>query len=111
MRLNRFFLFSTILPLCFPVTALANNADPYVLTLKNGRFSPAELSLPAGKKVKLTVKNENPTPAEFESASLDREQVVAAHDFITLYLGPLDPGTYNYFDDFNHKITGKIEVK
>src|ERR1700756_2882670 len=76
-------------------------ADDYVITLKDHQFSPPELVLPASQKIKLVVKNEQTTPAEFESAELNREKVVQANSEITVILGPLDPGSYGYFDDFH----------
>ncbi len=108
---NRFSLFALALLLSAPVAAHASAPDHYTLVLKDGKFSPPTLALPANAKIKLIIKNETAVPAEFESSDLDREQVVAAHDFITVYLGPLDPGVYNYFNDFNRKMTGKITVK
>ncbi len=99
--------------LVFALTLLpaAAYADDYVLTLKDHQFSPAELVLPANQKVKMTVKNQQATPAEFESADLNREKVVGANDEVTVFLGPLDPGTYGYFDDLHRETTGKITVK
>jgi len=86
-------------------------ADDYVLTLKDHQFTPQVLELPANQKIKLVVKNDQTMTAEFESADLDREKVVQANSQITVNLGPLDPGTYTYFDDFHHETTGTIKVK
>ena len=86
-------------------------ADDYVLTLKDHQFTPQVLELPANQKIKLIVKNQQTTPAEFESAELNREKVVEANGEITVNLGPLDTGTYKYFDDFHHETTGTITVK
>ena len=68
--------------------------------------------MPAGRKIRLTIKNQDPTPAEFESNALNREKIVGAHAEITVFIGPLKAGTYDYYDDF-HKTTttGKIEAK
>ncbi len=111
MRFMPLFLFAFAALFLPGVAARAAMPAPYTITLKNGKFTPANLSLPANKKIKLTVRNEDAMPVEFESSDLDREQVVAAHDDIIVYLGPLQSGVYNYFDDFNRKITGKITVK
>jgi hypothetical protein len=75
--------------------------DPYVLTIENHHFSPAEIEVAAGKKVTLTVRNRDTTPEEFESADLRREKVVAGGEEITLFIGPLRPGRYEFFGDFN----------
>ena len=50
--------------LSFPVNA---HAEDYVITIKDHQFLPKEMTLPADQKVKLTVKNQDSTPAEFES--------------------------------------------
>ena len=87
-------------------------ADDYVLTLKDHKFAPQELTIPANQKIKITVKNLDSTPAEFESSDLNREKVVGANDDITVFIGPVDAGTYGYFDDFHRDTTtGKIIAK
>lgn len=90
------------------------HADPQEeqLVLKNHAFIPSELQVPAGQKIKLLVKNEDPTAAEFESFELNREKVVPANDTVVVYLDPLDAGTYPFFDDFHRDTTtGKIIAK
>jgi hypothetical protein len=87
-------------------------AEDYVLTLKDNQFAPQQLVIPAKQKVKITVKNLDATPAEFESYELNREKVVAAHSEIIVFVGPLDPGNYNFFDDFHRDTTkGVITAK
>ncbi len=51
--------------------------DTFTLTIQDHRFEPAQLEVPAGKKLKLVVKNLDPTPEEFESHDLKREKVIA----------------------------------
>ncbi len=76
--------------------------DPnYALTIRQHRFEPTELEIPAGKKIALVVKNLDATPEEFESLELHREKVVAGGSEITVYIGPLKPGRYEFFGDFN----------
>src|ERR1700759_1415874 len=60
------------------------------LVIKDHKFDPAELSVPANTKIKLTVENRDTTPEEFESADLNREKVVTGGNSIIVYLGPLD---------------------
>lgn len=82
-------------------------ADPphYSLVLKDHKFEPATLTIPAGQKVVLHVKNEDAMPAEFESYDLNREKIVVGHGEILVYIGPLDPGKYEFFDDFHRDST------
>jgi plastocyanin len=86
--------------------------DTYVITLKNHAFSPQVVTVPAGKKIRLTIKNQDPTPAEFESNALNREKIVGANAETTIFIGPLKAGSYGFYDDF-HKATttGRIEAK
>ena len=82
------------------------------LTLKDHVFVPQHLDVPQGQKIKLTLSNEDPTAAEFESFELHREKVVAANGSITVFVGPLDAGTYPFFDDFHRDTTtGTIVAK
>jgi hypothetical protein len=92
--------------------AYASDAPEQHLSLKNHMFVPQELTVPAGQKIRLIVKNEDNTAAEFESFELNREKVVPANGEITVYLDPLDMGTYPFFDDFRRDTTtGKIIAK
>ena len=75
----------------------------YTLVIKDHRFQPAEIEIPAGVKIALIVKNDDPTPEEFESTELRREKVVPGGGQITVYVGPLKPGRYEFVGDFNPK--------
>jgi plastocyanin domain-containing protein len=86
--------------------------DTAEIALKNHQFVPPTLTIPAGQQVKLTVKNEDATPAEFESHDFHVEKVVPGNGQIVLYVGPLEAGTYGFFDDFHEDTTkGKLVVK
>jgi plastocyanin len=71
------------------------------LVIKNHQFEPAELKVPANQKIKLTVHNQDNSAEEFESKSLKREKVIAAGAKATLVIGPLKPGKYEFFGEFN----------
>lgn len=94
-----------LMPLALTHPAAADE-DPYVLTIKDHRFDPETLEVPAGKRVKLVVRNQDPTAEEFESYSLNREKVIAGGSEGIVYIGPLDPGTYEFFGEF-HEDTAK----
>jgi plastocyanin len=82
------------------------------LTIKDHKFEPAELEVPANTKVKLVVKNEDATAEEFESSSLHREKVVPPGKEIAVPIGPLKPGRYEFIGDFNRATArGAIIVK
>ena len=87
--------------LAIGTAAAAAEDPPYTLTIKDHKFQPTQIEIPAGKKIALIVKNNDPTPEEFESTELRREKVVAGGDQIIVYIGPLKPGKYEFFGDFN----------
>ena len=92
--------------------ALADETPTFEIVIKNHKFEPATLEVPANKKVKLIVKNQDPTPEEFESYELNREKVIAGNSQAIIFIGPLDPGTYPFFGEFNQATAqGKIIAK
>lgn len=96
MRLSTF-----IAALAF-VPALTFAADTEItLIIKDHRFNPAEVRVPAGQKVKLIVDNQDATPEEFESHELNREKIIAPKSKASIYIGPLKPGKYPFFGEFN----------
>ena len=84
---------------------------PLTLVIRDHQFVPAELPVPAAVKVEINVRNEQATPAEFESTSLHREKIVPPSGTISVYVGPLDPGRYEFFDDFHPATRGFIVVR
>lgn len=81
--------------------AIAAEPKQYTLTLRNHRFVPATLTIPANTKVKLLIVNEDSTPEEFESHELNREKIVTGKGKITVFVGPLKPGRYPFFGEFH----------
>jgi plastocyanin len=77
-----------------------------LLVIKNNRFQPAELKVPAGQRVKLTVHNQDATAEEFESHSLNREKIVPPGAKVVVYVGPLKPGRYDFFGEY-HEATAQ----
>lgn len=93
----RHLLFSFVF---LPGLAVAANAE-INLVIKDHRFSPAEVKVPAGQKVKLIVDNQDATPEEFESHELNREKVIAGKSKAMIFIGPLKPGRYPFVGEFN----------
>jgi plastocyanin len=81
-----------------------------VIRIKDHKFIPAHVKVPTGKRIKLTIKNEDPTPEEFESYSLNREKIVPAHSQINVYVGPLKAGSYDFFGEFHEKTAQGILI-
>lgn len=86
--------------------ASAADVHEATLVIEGHRFAPAEMKVPAGRKIKLTVVNKDPSPEEFESYELNREKIVAGNSRIVVFVGPLRPGRYPYFGEF-HMDTAK----
>jgi hypothetical protein len=93
--------------------APAAAADPVItIVIKNHRFQPSEVTVPVGKRIRLIVDNQDPTPEEFESHSLKREKVIRGNSKATILIGPLKAGTYDFFGEFNEDTAqGKIIAK
>lgn len=95
-----------IAAICLAATGLApipvTASDPeFTLVIHEHRFEPAELKVPAGQKVRLLVDNRDATPEEFESYALNREKVIPGRTKSVIYVGPLRPGRYEFFGEFN----------
>lgn len=75
--------------------------NEFTLTIKDHAFDQKEIKLPAGKKVKLLVVNQDATPAEFESKPLNREKVIPGKSTGTINLGPLKPGRYAFVEEYH----------
>ena len=93
------------------VTAAA--APPiFELEIRNHLFQPDVVKIPANTKVKLIVYNRDATPEEFESFELNREKVIMGGAKGVIFIGPLRPGEYPFFGDFNpNTALGRIIVE
>jgi hypothetical protein len=84
----------------------------FELRIENHLFQPAELTVPANTKVRLVVRNLDPTPEEFESWELNREKVILGGQSAVIFVGPLPPGVYPFFGEFNPRTAqGRLLVR
>ena len=81
-------------------------AQEFNLVIRNHKFEPQEIRVPAGKRVSIYVTNEDPTPEEFESTALKVEKVIPAKSKGLVRIGPLAPCRYDFIGDF-HADTAK----
>jgi plastocyanin len=86
--------------------ATAVNAQEFTVNIKNNRFTPTELKVPAGKRITIYINNEDATPEEFESISMKVEKIIPGKSKGVVRVGPLTPGRYDFFGDF-HQDTAK----
>ena len=86
--------------------------DDFKIVIENHKFEPAEVVVPAGKKIKLVIENRDATPEEFESHALNREKVIAGKSTATIFIGPLKPGSYPFAGEYHEKTAkGTIVAK
>lgn len=98
--------------ICLAVISLATQAKPPLIEIeiKDHLFFPPEVMVPANVKVKLLVINNDPTPEEFESYELNREKVIMGNSKAVIFVGPLKPGKYPFFGEFNPKTAQGIMI-
>jgi hypothetical protein len=90
---------STILAVaCLATPAFAQD---FTLTIRDHKFTPAELNIPAGKRVSVTVSNEDATPEEFESHPMKVEKVIPGKSKALVRIGPLEAGRYDFIGEYN----------
>jgi len=93
-------------------SALALAADePLRLVLHDHTFSPEQLDVPAHVKFRLQVRNDSDKTIEWESDELDREEVIAPGEERAVFIGPLEPGTYPFYDDRHQASKGALIAK
>ncbi|MDB2415321.1 cupredoxin domain-containing protein [Rickettsiales bacterium] len=95
----------------FAGNAIAETEE-FSIIIKDHKFTPEVLEVPAGEKFKLVIDNQDPTPEEFESHSLNREKIIQGNSKGTVFVGPLKAGEYDYFGEFNEdSAKGKIVAR
>lgn len=85
--------------LCASTLAMAE--PEAILVIKNHRFEPTEIKVPAGQRIRLTIHNQDTTSEEFESYKLNREKVVPPGAKVAIFIGPLKPGRYEFWGEYN----------
>lgn len=98
--------------LCLLPGAMAQDLPTFQLLIRNARFEPATIEVPANTKFRLLIKNEGPGAEEFESVELRKEKVLAPGASSFLIFQPLKPGVYKFFGDFHPETAqGQIVAK
>ncbi len=84
----------------------------FTIAIKDHKFIPSTLEVPAHKKFKLIIDNQDETAEEFESHDLSKEKIIMGGKKGTIIITPLEAGEYNFFGDFHAKTTtGKLIAK
>lgn len=98
-----------LISMLLAANSAAANETIFHLAISNHLFYPDTLTVPAGIRFKVIIDNQDATPEEFESFELNREKVVMGGASSSVFIGPLKPGTYPFFGEFNPETAqGKI---
>jgi plastocyanin len=89
--------------LTLPQPGLAADEVEVTISIKDHKFDPSEVKVPAGKAIKLTVKNLDASAEEFESKPLKVEKVIAGKGTAVIRLKPLAKGSYKFFGEYHEK--------
>jgi hypothetical protein len=89
--------------------AFASDEVEIELSIKDHKFEPQQIKIPASKGVKLSVKNLDASPEEFESHELGVEKVIPGNSAATIRLKPLNAGTYLFFGEY-HEATAQGHI-
>lgn len=79
----------------------ATQSTTVTLTLKDHRFSPDKVTVPAGQKIRIELINQDPAMEEFDSEDLKVERDVTPKGRVTFSVGPLQPGTYAFIGELH----------
>jgi len=85
----------------FASPAHAADELEFEIKIKDHKFYPAAIKIPAGQRAKIVVKNLDATPEEFESNDIGFEKIIAGNSEATFRIKPLEPGTYIFFGEFH----------
>lgn len=102
---------STVVAVVSAANAAVSSPSNITLTLKDHKFTPSTLTIPAGQRVRVTLINRDPATEEFDSHDLRLEQLVTPMGKASFNLGPLRPGQYGFIGEFHASTAqGKVNV-
>ncbi len=84
------------------VSATAVSAQAVTeVVIRNHRFTPTVIPVPAGKPAVLHIRNADPLAEEFDSPALKIEKVIAGGQDGNVRLRPLDKGSYPFTGEYH----------
>ena len=93
-------------------TAFSEDTVTLHLSIKDGKFTPTEFSVPANTRIEVMIENLGPGAEEFESRDLKREKVIPQGQKVKVTLGLLKKGTYKFIGEYHEETAkGKIVVE
>lgn len=87
----------------------AGDLPTHEIVVRDGRFMPPRIEVPAGQRIKLVIANQGTGPLEFENIDMRIEKVVSAGARSFVVLPKLRPGEYTFIDEFNPS-SGRLVV-
>lgn len=73
----------------------------FKITIEDHLFIPDVIHVPANQKIRLRIANLDAATEEFESYELNREKIIPGESEAVIFVGPLSPGEYPFFGEFN----------
>jgi hypothetical protein len=99
----------------WPLAEIALGAETLEvrLTIRDHRFEPDRIEVPAGQEINLVVTNADSTPEEFESVGLKIERVIKPGQTVEFRVRPLLANrNYKFFGEFHPETAqGQLVVK
>lgn len=92
---------SGVLLLMAMLSLKAKGVEEFTIELRQHLFYPSRIDVPAYQKVKLIIHNLDDRPEEFDSFDLNREKMIFAGRKASIFIGPLKPGEYAFFGEYN----------
>ena len=83
----------------FPAGAALADAVPapvVTIVLKDHRYTPDVITVPAGQKIRIDITNRDATTDDFESADMHVDRDLKPHEHAVFSIGPLKPGHYAF---------------
>ena len=107
------FLFLHSSLLFSPQVIRAEEAEKvFSLIISKHKFNIETIEVKSTDKFQIKIKNADKSFEEFESKALNIEKFLKPNAEVTVFLGPLKPGEYDYFAEFHPALgKGKIIVK
>lgn len=82
--------------------ALIAEEDPvFSIEFDDGKITPLRVEVPAKKRFKIELHNKGKTAAEFEMEQPKKEKVLAPGASSSIVFKTLDPGEYEFIDEFH----------
>jgi len=104
--------FLTCLPMLVNDAVQAQELPTFKLVARHGRWFPEVLEVPANRRFRLEITNQDEGTVEFESKELRRELEFASGARRVIVFAPVKPGSYPFFDEYRPKTArGRIVVK